>query len=40
MNEQDLMVVVQNQIKVINQQNEQIQTLFQIIKHLEGELGL
>jgi hypothetical protein len=40
MNEQDLMVVVQNQIKVINQQNEQIQALFQTIKHLEGELGL
>lgn len=40
MNAQELMVVVQDQVKVINQQNEQIQTLFQIINHLEEELGL
>lgn len=40
MNAQELMVVVQDQIKVINQQNEQIQALFQIINHLEKEVGL
>jgi hypothetical protein len=34
------LVEVEDQVKIINQQNEQIQALFQTIKHLEGELGL
>lgn len=40
MNTQELLVEVDNQVKIINQQNEQIQTLFQILNHLEKELGL
>lgn len=40
MNAQELLVEVDNQVKIINQQNEQIQTLFQILNHLEKELGL
>lgn len=40
MNEQDLLAVVQNQVKIINQQNEQILTLMQIIKHMEKEAGI
>lgn len=40
MNTQELLVEVENQVKIINQQNEQIQALFQTIKHLERELGL
>lgn len=39
MNKQELLVEIDNQVRIINQQNERIQELFQIIKHLERELG-
>lgn len=40
MKAQELLVEVENQVKIINQQNEQIQALFQILNHLEKEIGL
>lgn len=37
MNAQDLSAIINEQVKVINQQNEQIQALLQIINFLEKE---